>query len=140
MQETTQEAQERKIYKSDLDITIEDAVAQKKWLLYVQPPGSACPNCELLEKFFTLNNIEHQAVNIKTPESATEIAFRGIMPRVTPVLQHGTAIFYTELWQEKGYKTKKTLDIEAIKRTIDPDKKDWVDVKAHECKDGVCTI
>ncbi len=139
---------ERIVFKSELDLLIEDAVNKEQWIIYVQFLGRECPNCELLEKFLTINGIEHQPINIRTPEAATEMAFRGCMPKngsvleacipkFTPVLQRGKTVFYRELWQEHG----KTLDFDRIKQLIDPNKSEWVDVvKTHECKDGVCSL
>lgn len=131
----------RKEYKTELDVLTEDAVANNTLIIYVQPPGKECPNCEALKQFLKINKIKHKAVNIRTVEAATEIAFRGKNPKITPVLQRGKTVYYEELWQEKGYKPKKTLDITAIKQIIDSDKENWEEVgKEHECKDGVCSL
>jgi len=136
---------ERVVYRSAVDIVIEKTKARGAWIIYVQPAGHECPNCVLLEKFLHINNINYKAINIRLPESATEINICGGCmggksngyPMFTPVLQHGTTVFYKELWLDHG----KTLNMDAIKKILDPGKNDWVDVaKEHECKDGVCSL
>lgn len=120
-----------------LDDYIKKAVDNETWLLYKQPSNKKCPNCELLENFLKLNNIEFENIDIYTPEAATELAMHYCFPIYTPVLQKGYFIYYKQLWLEHG----KKLNLSKIKWILDPDKKDWIDLDGEiECKDGVCKI
>jgi hypothetical protein len=125
------------IFLTKLDDFIKRTVASEMWMIYVQPPHKKCPNCEMLESFFEINNIKFERIDIYTPEAASEMGFRYVFPIYTPVLQKGLKVYYKQLWSEHG----KKLNFSAIKDIIDPYREDWIDIENEkECKDGVCEI
>ena len=110
----------------------------KHIIVYRQPRSRRCPNCEVLENFLKINNIEFDSVNLLTPESMTEMAMQWIFPAFTPVMQVDDKIYYRELWSVHG----KTLNIPGIKKLVDNTKKDWEDEKDDKvvCKGDSCIV
>ena len=52
-----------------------------------------CPNCEILKKGLTQNNITYHECDMASVESLTEMRMNGIFVREAPVLQLGTKFF-----------------------------------------------
>lgn len=125
---------------TELDNKIKNAFDNNIWIVYRQPENKKCPNCEILERMFKMNNIEYKSIDISTPESLTELAFRAsCFPKFTPVLQKGKHVYYRELWKEHG----KVLDLERIKILIDGNRRwDSNEVDSNEvvCEGDVCEI
>lgn len=123
-----------------LDDFIKETVGNGTWMIYVQPPDRKCPNCELLERFFEINSIKYERIDIHTPEAATEMGFRYVFPIFTPVIQKGFKVYYKQLWSQHG----KKLNFEAIKDIIDPYRENWIDLEEEKkgvtCEGDVCKI
>lgn len=123
---------------TELDNVIKNAFDSNVWIVYRQPKSKKCPNCEILEKVLEMNNIKFESVDIATPESLTELAFRAsCFPKFTPVLQRGERVYYRELWKEHG----KVLDLERIKELIGVNgNREWKDLNTVICEGDVCSI
>ncbi len=110
----------------------------KHIIVYRQPRNKKCPNCEILENFLRVNDIEFDSINLITAEAMTEMAMHYIFPMFTPALQINDDIYYRELWKTHG----KILNISVIKRLVDSSKIDWKEVEDVNkiCEGGVCKI
>ena len=110
----------------------------KHIVVYRQPRNRKCINCEVLENFLKINNVEFDSVNLLTPESMTEMAMQWVFPAFTPVMQVNDKIYYRELWSVHG----KTLNIPGIKKLVDDTKKDWKDMEDNKviCEGDICIV